>query len=158
MAPENAAEATPVGPDILTPVGLGTIGIGRAPAIAGAGVLTEDENQLSDECRTLKASGYPHIYVMSDGERVTRITVMDGSEVRTAKGIGPGATEAEVRAAYPDVREEPHKYEAAPAKNLYWEPQGKDGNALRFEIGGDGKVSLIHAGVQPSLSYVEGCA
>ena len=30
--------------------------------------------------------------------------------------------------------------------------------ALRFEIGEDGKVSLIHVGLMPQLEYVEGCA
>jgi hypothetical protein len=30
--------------------------------------------------------------------------------------------------------------------------------ALRFEIGADGKVSLIHVGTMPVLGYVEGCA
>ena len=54
-------------------------------------------------------------------------------------------------------RAEPHKYEDAPAKYLT-APNAASGDvALRFEIGHDGKVSLIHVGMAPVLYYVEGC-
>lgn len=145
-------------PNIVTPAGLGTIGIGMAPAVAGADMLKEDGVQLSESCRTLKSDQYPRVYVISDGSNVKRITIMDRSEVQTAKGVSVGATEAEVRRAYPDLREEGHQYVGPPAKNLYYEPRGKDEPALRFEIDGDGMVSHIHAGMQPELSYSEGCA
>ena len=155
---ETLAMPHPANANIHTPAGLGAIGIGKPPAVAGADALQEEEVQLSDSCRMLQSKDYPRIYVMSDGTDVRRITVMDRSDVKTAKGISIGATEAEVRRAYPDLREEAHKYVDAPAKNLYYEPGGKDAPALRFEFDGDGRVDLIHAGLQPQLSYVEGCA
>ena len=55
-------------------------------------------------------------------------------------------------------REEPHKYVDAPAKYLTAPNADSGGPALRFEIGQDGKVSLIHVGLMPVLAYVEGCA
>lgn len=52
----------------------------------------------------------------------------------------------------------PHKYEEAPAKYLTAPNVASGEPALRFEIGRDGKVSLIHVGTMPVLGYVEGCA
>ncbi len=38
-------------------------------------------------------------------------------------------------------------------------PNAESGDpALRFEIGADSKVALIHVGTKPVLGYVEGCA
>ncbi len=139
----------------LSPVGLGSLAIGAAPP-ADSG-WREDDVQLSDSCRTLHTADYPESYAMSDGNAIRRITVGVGSPVKTATGIGPGASEAELRAAYPGLAEEPHKYVEAPAKYLTQLPQG-GGPGLRFEIDREGKVSLIHAGEMPWLGYVEGCA
>ena len=53
---------------------------------------------------------------------------------------------------------QPHEYSEAPAKYLT-APNAESGDpALRFEIGADRKVSLIHVGTKPVLFYVEGCA
>ena len=158
LAPAIPETGTPVDANIVTPDGLGTIGIGKPPGVAGAGVLKEEDAQLSDSCRILKSANHPRIYVISDGTRIARITIMSGSPVKTQAGIMTGASEAAVRKAYPELRQEPHDYVDAPAKNLYWEPKGTGAPALRFEIGGDGKVDMIHAGIQPALSYSEGCA
>ncbi len=87
-----------------------------------------------------------------------RVTAGQKSTVKLAEGIGVGASEREVRAWFAGFREEPHKYEAPPAKYLT-APNARSGDpALRFEIGTDGKVSLIHVGTMPTLGYVEGCA
>ncbi len=68
-----------------------------------------------------------------------------------------GSTEKEVRHWFAGFRAEPHKYQAAPAKYLT-APNAASDPALRFEIGDDGKVTLIHVGTMPVLGYVEGCA
>lgn len=147
--------SAPTDPMTLSPMGLGTLAIGAAPP-ADSG-WNEDDVQLSDSCRTLHSDKYPESYAMSDGNAVRRITVGMGSSVKTAKGIAPGASEADLRAAYPGLAEEPHKYVEAPAKYLTLLP--KDGApGLRFEIDREGKVNLIHAGEMPWLGYVEGCA
>lgn len=148
---------TPPAATVLTLAGLGDIVIGAPPRMTGPGALTEDHVQLSAECRTLSSPGHRDVYVMTDGKVVTRITLMRDTKVRTDKGIGPGASEAEVRAAYAPLAERPHEYVDAPAKNLVWGAEGgKPG--LRFEIGNDGRVTAVHAGVQPMLGYSEGCA
>jgi hypothetical protein len=140
-------------PNALGPEGLGDIVVGQAPPAS----LKADSVQISDGCRTHtdRARG---IYAMTDGKVVTRVTAMRASKVATAQGIAIGATEAQVRQAYPDAGEEPHKYVEAPAKYLDWRPNGKGEAGVRFEIDAQGKVSAIHAGRDPHLSYVEGCA
>ena len=87
-----------------------------------------------------------------------RISVGQRSDVKLIEGFGVGATEQQVRDAFPGFRAEPHKYVDAPAKYLT-APNAESGDpALRFEIGQDGNVSLIHVGTVPVLRYVEGCA
>ena len=139
-------------PEALAPGGLGTIAVGKAPPAT----LRADTAQLSDSCRTYTDPAR-RIYVMTDGEHVRRITAMRGATVKTERGIAVGASEAAVRSAYPDAAERPHEYVAAPAKYLEWRPGGGT-SGLRFEIDAQGRVSAIHAGMEPQLSYTEGCA
>ena len=75
-----------------------------------------------------------------------------------AVGVGVGSTEKDVKSWFGGFREEPHKYQDAPAKYLTAPNAASGDPAVRFEIGSDGKVSLIHVGVMPALGYVEGCS
>lgn len=105
----------------------------------------------------MSSPDFPGVYAIVEEGEVRRITVGRQSKVRLPEGIGTGASEAEVRAAYAGFREEPHKYVESPAKYLT-APNAPGGDpALRFEIGRDGKVSLPHVGTMPILGYVEGC-
>lgn len=103
---------------------------------------------------------------MIENGRLTRISVINNSPVKTDRGIGLGATVAAVREAYgDDLRSQAHKYEDPPAH--YLTSLSQDGReegenlqsarGIRFEMNGTGKVVLIHAG-GPSIKYVEGCA
>jgi hypothetical protein len=127
------------------------------PVPAGSG-WAERGAQISDECRTVSSPDFPGVYAIVEGGKVRRVTVGERSDVKLVEGIGAGATEAQVRAAFPGFREEPHEYVDPPAKYLT-APNAAGGDpALRFEIGTDGKVSLMHVGTMPVLGYVEGCA
>ncbi|QPQ54478.1 hypothetical protein IC614_09030 [Allosphingosinicella flava] len=155
-APVPPAALAPA--NLLTLEGLGPLRIGQ-PVPANSG-WAERGAQASDTCRIVTSPSYPGIYAIVEDGRVRRITVGEGERatVTLAEGIGVGATEAEVRAAFPGFREEPHHYVEAPAKYLT-APNAESGDpALRFETGADGKVSLIHVGTMPVLGYVEGCA
>lgn len=146
-APEASADAT-----ALKPEGFENIVVGQAPP-AG---LKADSAQVSDGCQTY-SDKKRRFYAMTGGKVVGRITAMQGSPLKTARGIAVGASEAAVRRAYPEVTQDAHKYVDAPAKYLDWRPGGGKAG-LRFEIGADGKVSFIHAGREPEITYVEGCA
>ena len=156
-APQSTDSSVPISADaanlaVLGPKGLGDIVVGKAPPTT----LSAEKTPMSDTCR-IWDDKQRRIYAMTDGKVVTRVTAMSRSSVKTAKGIGVGATEAAVRKAYPDIREQPHKYVEAPAKYLDLRPGGGK-TGLRFEIDGEGKVSAIHAGREPEIEYVEGCS
>ena len=150
------AVATPRAANVLTLEGLGPLRIGQ-PVPAGSG-WAERGAQASDACRIISSPDFPGVYAIVEGGKVRRITVGERSDVKLAEGIGAGSTEAEVRAAFPGFRQAPHEYADPPAK--YWTaPNAARGDpALRFEIGADSKVSLVHVGIMPVLGYVEGCA
>jgi hypothetical protein len=168
-APQKTAEqpATPVSPappppaastasapaNVLALEGLGDLRIGQAPPAP----WSERGAQIDEGCRTVTSPDHPGVYAIVEDGKVQRITVGQRSDVKLVEGVGVGATEAEVRQTFVGFREEPHKYVDAPAKYLT-APNADGGEpALRFEIGQDGKVSLIHVGLMPVLAYVEGC-
>lgn len=154
--PPTPSPSAPPAADILTLEGLGALRVGQA-APAGGG-WAERGAQISDSCRTISSADHPGVYAIVEDGKVRRITVGSGSDVKLVEGVGVGAAEAEVRAAFPGFRSEPHKYSEAPAKYLTAPNAGSDDPALRFEIGADGRVALVHVGTKPVLFYVEGCA
>ena len=142
--------------NILALEGLGALKIG-APVPEGSG-WSKEGAQASDTCLTYSSAAYPDTYAIVEDGKVRRISVMEGSPVKLIEGIGPGASEDKVNAAFPGFKSEPHTYEEAPAKYLT-APNAESGDpALRFEINSERKVSAIHVGTMPVLGYVEGCA
>ena len=141
---------------MLTLEGLGGLKIGQA--VPAGSSWAERGAQIPGGCTTISSPDFPGAYAIVEQGKVRRITAGQRSEVKLVEGIGVGASEKEVRATFPSFREEPHKYVEAPAKYLTAPNAASGGPALRFEIGADGKVSLIHAGTMPVLGYVEGCA
>lgn len=154
-------EATPA-PPIAAPAkiigleGLGELRIGEAVPTGGS--WAEHGAQVGAECRTVTSPDYPGVYAIVTDGKVQRITAGQNSDVKLVEGIGVGATEDDVRKWFAGFRSTPHKYVEAPAKYLT-APNAESGDpALRFEIGQDGKVKMIHIGAMPVLGYVEGCA
>lgn len=145
-----------VGTNVLTLEGLGAIKVGQAVP-AGSGWAVRGA-QISDACQTVSSPDYPGVYAMVEGGQVRRISVGGVSDVKLVEGVGVGSSEKEVRGWFAGFREEQHKYVEAPAKYLTAPNAGSGDPALRFEIGQDGKVSIIHIGTAPQLNYVEGCA
>lgn len=141
---------------MLTLEGLDDLEIGKP--VPRDGSWAERGAQISDACRTVSSPEFPGVYAIVEDGKVRRITVGQRSDVTLVEGIGVGAGEAEVKQAFPGFRASPHAYEDAPAKYLTAPNAGSGEAALRFEIGQDGKVSLIHVGTMPVLGYVEGCA
>lgn len=136
--------------------GLGDLRIGQ-PIPTGSAWASRGA-QASDSCTTVSSPDYPGAYAIVTDGRVQRITLGQRSDVKLAEGIGVGDSEADVKTWFAGFREEPHKYVAAPAKYLTAPNAASGDRALRFEIGADGKVTLIHIGIAPVLNYVEGCS
>lgn len=164
-APASAPAASP-GPEPLTPEGWGPLRIGmtRAEVVAAAG---EDANPQAvggpepDRCDQFRPERAPEgMIVMLEEGRLTRITLVEGSELKTERGFGVGASADSVAAAYgAEATITPHKYRSAPASYItVWTtpPPAPEPRGIVYETFGEGRVSQIHAG-GPSIQYVEGC-
>jgi hypothetical protein len=157
-APAAPAPApTPTAPTrVIGLEGLGDLKIGQPVSVGGT--WAERGAQTGDSCRTVSSPDYPGVYAIVTDGKVQRITVGQRSDVKLVEGVGVGSPEKDVKGWFGGFREEPHKYEPAPAKYLTAPNAASGDPAVRFEIGTDGKVSLIHVGVMPVLGYVEGCS
>lgn len=152
-APETKPLVDPATGPVLTLEGFGDLVIGE-PVPPGRDFAMRGA-QASDSCLIYSSPAYPGVYALVEGNTVRRITVGGESTVKLVEGIGIGASEEDVLAAFPGFVSSPHKYVEAPAKYLQ---QPGDDPRLRFEIDNERKVSAIHVGLRPQLEYVEGCS
>lgn len=149
-----AATGTPVAsPETLTLEGLGDLTVGQ-PVPAGSRFAERGAQVPGAGCKALSNPAFPGVYALIEEGTVRRITVGQRSDVKLIEGVGVGSTEQQVLAAFPGFRSTPHKYASAPAK--YLTQPGNDPR-LRFEMGENGRVSMVHVGLMPQLAYVEGC-
>ena len=155
-----ASAAAQTGGWRITPDGYGPVRIGMTRAQAEAALRTPLEGEAIDDaavCIEMSPTrGHRGVYLMFLNNRLSRVSIGEEGQVRTPRGIGIGATEAQVRRAYPrGLRSEVHEYRALPARYLtFWL---RPGRGVRFETGEDRRVNIIHAGNE-SIQYVEGCA
>lgn len=154
-APDSAATA-------LTADGLGPIRIGMSEAqvrqAVGPDRIDGDTGADFGSCKEMKLKGdLEGTWVMFEDDKATRVSIGDPSTVKTDKGLGLGATAAQVRAAYGSaIQAEPHKYEGPGAEYLtVWTVP--DVSGIKYETGPDGLVQGVYGG-GPSILYVEGCA
>lgn len=170
---ETTSPATPpVAADVLTAEGLGPARIGMSladltaawGADANPGAVGGADPQACDQFHPARAP--QGVSVMVQNGVLTRITLMRDAAIKTDRGIGLGDQAAAVKQAYGDTLiAQPHKYEAAPAEDLFaWAKGGSSqyvtdatARGMRYEVGSDGKIKMIHAG-DPSIQLVEGCA
>ncbi len=103
----------------------------------------------------------PSVVYMVETGKVTRIDVIrrEGQPIpstRTAEGLGIGAAEKDVIAAYGSrLTQSPHKYVD---DGKYLRLLSRDaGSGIVFETAA-GTVTGLRAGIPPSLDYVEGCS
>lgn len=143
----------------------------QALAALPDGWRPDDGSGDANACHFLRSGAVSPTIIMVENGRVTSITtqVVDGGAPtpRTDRGVGLGSTEAEVRAAYPGVSEEPDRYDPNVKSLYFWAAGATNGSSeyvrnemargLRFEIGQGGRVTAIHAG-GPSIQYSEGCS
>ena len=144
----------------LTPDGWGAVKIGMTQAEVTKALRADLEGEpIEDEnvCVEKITARHPGMWFMFLEGRLARISVGEKSKVRTPRGVGLGATAAEVRRKYPKgLQAEPHHYLDLPGEYLtYWTVPKKRG--VRFETDRKRRVETIHAG-DDSIQYVEGCA
>ena len=162
QAPASGAER---GPWPLTPEGYGParIGMTRAQVERALGVTLQgepiDSEYVCVEMVPVRADADAdaNIVFMFLERRLSRIAVVNSSPVRTPRGIGIGASAAQVRRAYPTgLLAEEHSYTGAPAEYLtFWVRRERSG--VRFTTDENRRVDTIIAGNE-SIRYIEGCA
>jgi hypothetical protein len=121
-----------------------------------------------ESCNEFRPQRAPEgLLVMIEQGKLTRISAVRASTLKTDKGFGIGDKASAIKAAYgAEAKATPHKYQAAPAEYItVWsgdkrtEPYVQDAAArgINYSVGESGKVEAIHVG-GPSIQYVEGCA
>lgn len=174
-APAASTSKTPVSSvDVLTSDGYGPLRIGmtKAEVISAMGddsapnAVGGPEPETCDQWRPARAP--EGMLVMVQNGVLTRISVSKPSTLKTDHGFGVGDTAAAIKAAYGTAAvSQPHKYSEPPAEDIFvWTSGAPVGSAyvenpaargVRYEIGVDGKVEIIHVG-GPDIQLVEGCA
>ena len=172
--PAPAASATdPQALPSLTAEGWGPLRIGMTLAEVTAALGPDSDPEAvggpdPESCDQFRPARAPEgMLVMIEEGVLTSITLIDGSQVKTDRGLGLGIPAAQVRAAYgPALQATPHKYEDAPAEYLtIWAKGGgpadrippPNSRGIQYEVNATGKVNSISAGGL-SILYVEGCA
>jgi hypothetical protein len=172
-APVDEAPPTVASADVLAAEGWGPLKIGMTLAEVTA-ALGPDSNPNSvggsdpESCDQFRPERAPEgVLVMIQKGKLTRISLVELSAIKTDRGLGIGDTADAIKAAYGDqAKATPHKYQDKPAEYITWwtggprtEPYVEDETArgIVYEIDGTGKAGAIHAG-DPSIQYVEGCA
>ena len=180
-APETPAEPTrPAEPTTPEPVvapltaeGWGPLRVGMTLAEVEA-AMGPDSNPNDvggpdpESCDQFRPERAPEglLVMMVDG-RLNRISISEPSTLVTDRGLGVGATAAQVKSTYGDaLYAEPHHYIGLPAEYLTaWvggvpsDPYVQDPAArgVRYETNAEGVVEQIHVG-GTAIQYVEGCA
>lgn len=121
-----------------------------------------------DEFRPQRAP--ENMLVMIERGRLTRISLINASRIRTDRGIGLGDPAGAVRTAYPiGLIATPDRYQPAPAQTLVAWARGGEGatgqtvlsnpeaRGIAYQIDPTQRVRIISAG-GPSIQYAEGCA
>jgi hypothetical protein len=152
------AAATP--PQALTANGWGDLRIGMREAAAVRRFQLKNQDPEGEvtgpECREYLMPANPQLAVMTQDGRVSRISLHAKGRIGTDRGLGVGATEAQVRKAYgAGLRAEPHHYEGLPARYLTWWATPKT-RGIRYETNVRRVVTAIHAG-DASIQLIEGC-
>jgi hypothetical protein len=112
------------------------------------------ERQTGDKsCDFITFKKYPGVEFMVEKGIVTRVDVID-SLIPNTFGIKTGTTLDEVKRRYPKVIVESHQYDPTGHYLIFKSKDGK--RAVVFEEG-NGKITDVRAGLEPSVEYVERC-
>lgn len=131
-----------------------------ARAAWGGDLNGDASGAAADECHYLTPISSPvpsHFAFMFDGGKFVRYDVGNDKEVAPGGGRR-GMSADQIRSLYAGrVEESAHKYVEG---GKYLKVAANDGSAgkLVFATDAAGKVTEWHAGIEPQVDYIEGCA
>jgi hypothetical protein len=105
-------------------------------------------------CRYVKFKKFPGVFFMEEAGVITRADAGFKKNVPNAYGIKIGTTLREVKRKHPQVLVEPHQYFE---KGHYLIFESADKKSAVIFVEDEGKIKNLHAGLHPSVDYVEGC-
>lgn len=151
----------------LTLNGLGPVIVGLTPAqVEERSDLTIETHFAGgtgrggpQECRIGDVvGGALGVSVMTIGDEIARVDVVDNSAIQTLSGLSIGDNEAEVQQLYPTATKSGHAYIRGGWYYTYRSVNEPQDRALVVEVGAEGKVIRFRAGKMSEVTWVEGCA
>ena len=103
-------------------------------------------------CRYVQLRAYPEAQFMVEHGVITRADV--SAKAKNSLNISVGARLEKVKAKHPSAHLEPHHYDPSGHYVIF---KSADGKAAIVMEEGDGKITDIRGGLEPSVEYVEGC-
>ena len=150
----SVTEGWKVSPDGAGPVKVGMT-LDEAAKAAHSAIHQEGPPAEPGGCTYVSIVGGPEgLAFMVTADRIARVDLHIGSEVRTVEGAWIGSTEAAVKSLYPGVRVEPAKYVEGGHDLIH---DASATTKIVFETDGT-RVTAFHSGNEPEVSYVEGCS
>jgi hypothetical protein len=155
--PDSGLPAATVPGWTVSAVAIGTTALGLPIADFARAQGTTADTAVGTECAYWWPAGAPAgLSLMLDRGRVVRADI-DSAGPQTARGIGLGATIAEVEAAYPGAQSAPHKYHYEDGWRTLTVLEPDSTAAMVFEVDSTA-VRQIHAGRLPYALWVERCS
>jgi hypothetical protein len=118
------------------------------------------------QCHLWKSKSWAGLAVMVEDGQLVRLSISgdkgpggeQSRQVKTEEGIALGASEAQVLAAYADIRRDaaPPNDPDRTTDDLYYQPRGSAGRGFRFDLDASRHVAGIYAG-GPQIGYSENC-
>lgn len=152
-APQDTEEPRARGM-VLSPESFGPVRFGKPLADAEKRLDAKATRLGSAEhrCSYVSFEQLPNVLFMVEKGIVTRADAKQG--VPNIAGVDIGTTAAAVRKKYPDAAVTKHQYVAG---GHYLTIPWNDRSALVFEEDG-ATITAVRAGLEPSVSYPEGCS
>ena len=140
---------------MLSATGYGAIRFGAKLSDVGK-TLSEHVAAPADDddaaCRYVQLKTYPEAKFMVEQGVITRADV--SAKAKNNLNILVGARLATVIAKYPAAQLEPHHYDPSGHYLIF---KSRDGKSAIVMEEGDGEITDIRGGLEPSVEYVEGC-
>ena len=149
-APASADNTAPV----LTAQGFGAVRFGQqlADAEKTLGEKAQSRGDADPACTYVKFDKLPGAKFMVETGVITRAEADAG--IPNELGVAVGDTVELAKAKHPAVQVGPHKY--VPEGQYLTFKNADSNNAIVMEAEGS-KITKIRSGVEPAVSYVEGC-
>jgi hypothetical protein len=104
------------------------------------------------ECNYIRFAGIQGVFFMVENNIIVRADTQSG--VGNQLGVAVGDSFSSINSRFPKAVVKPNKYDDE--SHDIW-IANKNGNGVILLSESEGKIQAIRAGIEPEVSYVEGC-